>query len=383
MVDPIDKRPGWKKKLLMGILVAICTLSFVEIALRFTLGPPPPAVQVYSRSKITGSWFKEIDGIVRPRFQGLFGIEDFRKTWLAKASFGNHPQSRRFAVLGGSTVHGGTPNLPTDREFPALLGQKTGASGINLGNPGLDSHDIVKIVDELRAYQMDVWVIYTGHNDFGNGYFLQRYQGWPGGVQAHARSVLEGLQLFWQIRRLGQLAITHGTEPNPEHQFDAPGIGPAQKSHILMDYLRNMRRIIWLAEQAKVPVVLVVPASGLFMRPVGQCEDGLPRKLWKLGMTQASEQNPEALSSLQQARDADCIPLRILSQAQEGLRDLAQAPHVYLVDAPTDLPREPDTDFAASSLFFDHVHLSKKGHRQMADLIAPTLREALDSAYPQ
>jgi lysophospholipase L1-like esterase len=352
-------------------------ISIVEIGLRLRMGPPPPAVQVYSRAKITGSWFEESNGLVRPRYQGLFGIEDFSKTWGPEGSVGNHPRSHRFAVLGGSTVHGGTPDLPTEREFPALLGQKIGARGVNLGNPGLDSHDILKIVDELRAYRMDAWVLYTGHNDFGNGYFLQRYRGWPGGLQAHARSLLEGLQLFWQIRRLGQLAITHGTEPNADHQFTAPGIGPAQKSHILMDYLRNIRRIIWIAEQAEVPLVLVVPAGALLMPPVGRCQEGEARKLWMRGIAQKAKQNPEARSSLMGARDADCIPLRMLGEAQDGLRALAQPPQVRLVDAPRDLPREPGLDVSASSIFMDHIHLTKAGHQTLADLIAPTLREAL------
>ena len=383
MRHPEQHRPDWKRKLVMGIVVASCTLCLVEVALRFTLGPPPPAVQVYSRSPITDGWFEESDGMIMPRFQALFGIEDFRKGWIPEGSFKVDSPNRRFAVLGGSTVHGGTPDLHVSGEFPALLGQATGSNGINLGNPGLDSHDIVQIAEELRAYPMDAWVLYTGHNDFGNGYFLQRYQGWAGGFQAHARSVLEGLQLFWQLRSLGELTTTHGTEPDPEHQFDAPGTEPAQKAHIQMDYLRNMRRIIWFAEQANIPVVLVVPASGLFMAPVGRCEDGASRKLWKQGMRQASEQSPEATTSLQQARDADCIPLRILSQAQDGLRELARAPHVYLVDAPNELPRDPDTNVASSSLFFDHVHLSKRGHRQMADLIAPTLRQVLQSPSTQ
>jgi len=365
----------------MGMLVAACVLSMAEVCLRLTLGPPPPAVQVYSRSESKGSWLELSNGLVSPTFQGRLG-DALRVAFLEGVFAADSPQPR-FAVLGGSVVHGGTPNMPSGEEFTALLGQKVAANGINLGNPGLDSHDLVGILEELSVYRMDAWVVYAGHNDFGNGYFLQRYQGWPGGLRAHGRSVLEGFQLFWQIRKLAPRAVSQGAEPNPSSQFAAPEIGPAEKSHILMDYLRNMRRIVWLAGEAEVPLVLVVPAGALLLPPLGQCQEGVAMKLWRQGVAQHADQNPEALNALLEARDADCIPLRMPGEAQDGLRELAHAPHVWRVDAARELPREPGLDIAASSLFVDHVHLSTAGHQALAELIAPTLRAALPSAHPQ
>jgi lysophospholipase L1-like esterase len=365
----------------MGLLLAGCILSLAEVCLRLTLGPPPPAVKVFSRSKNEGGWFQPASGRILPAYQGQLG--DRSRVALIDGGFDADSQEKRFAVLGGSVVHGGTPHIRTRWEFPNLLGKALGARGINLGSPGLDSHDLVGIAEELRSYRMDAWVVYTGHNDFGNGYFLQRYQGWPGGIRAHGRSVLESLQLFWQVRRLSQRAISRGILPDPGHQFDAPQVTPDQKTHILMDYLRNMRRLIWLAGQAEVPLVLVVPAGALTMPPLGACEDGEALELWEQGMAQRAEQTDPARLSLQRARDADCVPLRMVGAAQEGLRDLGPRPHVSLVDAARGLPRESDLDIAATSLFADHVHLSKAGHRALAELIAPTLQAVLPSPTPQ
>ena len=358
--------PPWLAKAVMGLLVATAILGGAELYLRSVFGPPPPAVQVHSRAEFRGDWFQERNGQVFPNYQHhKVGVFSTRKT------------APRFAVLGGSTVHGGTPNLNHRQEFSALLGEKVRAKAVNLGNPSLDSHDLVKILERLRAYPMDAWVVYTGHNDFGNGYFLQRYRGWPGGLRAHGRSFLEGLQMFWQLRKMTRLAVSHGAVPDPSRQFAAPGIGPAQKSHMLMDYLRNIRRIIWMAEQDAVPLVLVVPASSLLLPPLGACDDSSAMSLWEKGKAMKDAGEPGAAYVLRTARDADCIPLRMLGAAGKGLRGLPGSPVLRVIDAPAQLPAEPGLDVPAASLFVDHVHLSAAGHRAMADLLAPGLAGVL------
>jgi lysophospholipase L1-like esterase len=360
--------PNWSWKALMGLLVASAVFAFSELYLRSLFGPPPPAVQVYSRAEFRGDWFEEHNGQVFPSYQhhkvGLFAAER---------------TVPRFAVLGGSAVHGGTPNLSHKAEFASLLGKSVGVKPVNLGNPSLDSHDLIQILERLKSHRMDAWVIYSGHNDFGNGYFLQRYRGWPGGLRAYGRSFLEGLQIFWQLRKMTRLVVSHGALPDPRRQFAAPGIGPAQKSHMLMDYLRNMRRIAWMAEQEGVPLLVVVPGSSLLLPPLGACGDGSAMALWEKGMELHKSGSADAAEHLRAARDADCIPLRILGEAEEGLRAL-ESPGLRIVDASKTLPREPGLDVPAADLFVDHVHLSAAGHSAVADLLAAPLEELLGSS---
>ena len=132
-----------------------------------------------------------------------------------------------------------------------------------------------------------------------------------------------------------------------------------------------------MAEQEGTPLVLVVPASSLLLPPLGACEDGSAMALWEKGMGMKKAGDSQASELLRQARDADCIPLRMLGSAGDGLRGLSRSPLVRVLDAPALLPLETGLDVPAAELFVDHVHLSAAGHSAMADLLAPTLSDAL------
>ena len=86
----------------------------------------------------------------------------------------------------------------------------------------------------------------------------------------------------------------------------------------------------------------------------------------------------DARSILAQACAQDSIPLRILPQAQDDLRALFIEEGVPFIDAHAELSRHRGIDLPNENLFFDHVHLSKKGHQELAALITSTLKEELN-----
>ena len=349
----------WMRAVL-GLSVSLSLLLLVEVCLRMSIGPPGAPVQIYSGiDGLRDHWFVADSDGIRTTYQNTRGD---RGTWIP---FENPRQ--RIAVLGGSSVHGGSTDLSSELEFASLLQERLDVDVYNLGRVSLDSHDLLAIMEELQVVEMDAWVVYTGHNDFGNTYFHQRYAGWSGGLVARLQGVMSRLQIYTQLSQMVGRVRANTSDPDPRNQFGAPEIGRTQKMQALVYLEQNLRRMAWLASENDVPLIFVVPASRLEVRPKGQgceTEDFCAVALYEEGR-------------LAEARDADSIPLRAPSYALDMIRRVATEEGVDLVDADSMLPRQPGESYPDTTYFMDVVHFTESGHRAMADLIAPTLGEVL------
>ena len=354
-------------KLLTGTAVAVALLGGAEGLLRMLLGPPPPPVVVFSGLEPHEEYFTVEDGMVTARYQS----RDPFPPWPAAVE---HP---RTAVIGGSSVHERSAGVAAEQQFPALIEAATGISTLNLGSPALDSHDLTRIVEALLEFQIDTLVVYTGHNDFGNTYFNQRYGNISAGISARAQAGMEHLQLFCQLRRvLAPLSQAAAAGPDTV-PGKAPMINRTQWWAALRYLESNLRRIVWMSQQAGVSVLLVTPVSALARPPASQrCPEEGPcsMKLWRSARS-VYESDPEAAEALmRKARDYDPIPMRAPSQAVDAVRRVASEEGVPLIDADRDLPRRGPLSAPADSLFYDHVHFTAEGHAAMADLITSALR---------
>lgn len=352
-------------KLLSGLAVAVLVLTGAELMLRSVLGPPPPPVAVYSGLQPHEHYFSVEDGMVTADYQS----RDPLPSWPAQV---DHP---RAAVIGGSSVHERSAGILAAGQFPALLEARTGIDTLNLGSPALDSHDLVRLVAELLAFPPDVLVVYTGHNDFGNTYFNQRYGNLTSGLSARAQAGMEQLQLFCQLRRLVTPAL-QATSAGLSTNIQGKPISQTQRWAAVRYLEANLRRIIWMSRRADVPVILVTPVSALNRPPAAlQCVGSGPcaMTLWRAARQEADPVQAEAL--MRQARDHDGIPMRAPAMAIESIRRVASEEGVSLIDAEQLLPRHQGLNIPADDLFHDHVHFSAAGHAAMAALIAPMMQE--------
>ncbi|MBM74433.1 MAG: hypothetical protein CMK59_03460 [Proteobacteria bacterium] len=351
------------KKALLGLFVSSLILGCAEAFIRASLGPPPPAVQVHSR-------IGQLERYLVP--DRNYWVPYYQQRAAAKLQ----PERIQISVLGGSSVHGGSVGVRTQEEFPALLDRKLSIDVNNLAAPSLDSHDLLRILDELAAFSSAAWVVYSGHNDFGNGYFLQRYKGHSSVVRAHLRAALERTQLYWLLRqRLGRTHVSN-ERLDPSNQFRGSGVSEARRKHIESDYLRNMERIIWKAQKAQVPLVVIIPASSVFTPPLMSCGSESAQTYFNRAQELKTTDLLKASELLIKARDLDCIPLRFPSSTANALRKLAQGRSgVWVVDAESLLPRETGLSVVRADLFSDNLHFSAAGHRAMAELLEPILKE--------
>jgi lysophospholipase L1-like esterase len=306
--------------------------------------------------------------------QGNGWVATVQPEIMGAAGFPAEPSAKRVAFLGGSSVHGGSMGVSTDGEFPALIGQLTGLECWNLAKPALDSHDLRTMTEELVAWRWDAVVVYTGHNDFGNTWFQERYGDSAGALSARVQSMGERTRTFGLLQKLvgGRMRIAETTgQPNESH----PNVGQEQKQVALRYLGANLQRMAWLLHSHDIPMVLVTPVSALSWIPFERTCTSEPCaiNLWQTGV----QTRDSAL--LRQARDLDGVPLRPPTEAEELVRELGSSEAgVTLVDAERELPREEGMEIAAEWLFSDPVHFSAQGHRAMAQLLAPAVTKAVE-----
>ena len=350
-----------KRKLVFSLIITVLFFAVAELLAQQLVVPTGAMVKVHSGQAARTTWLSKRGNQVSAAYQHQ-----------STGSFPVDMKRPRIAVLGGSSVHGGSNGVSQRQEFPALLGKRLGMQTLNLGNPSLDSHDILSILEELKAYPMSSWVVYTGHNDFGNTSFHQRYKGWSGTLGAHLEVWTSHLALFQLGRSLLAAPVGNTAKPNPRKQFSGPHITYAQKLRALSYFQSNVERMIWLARQNGVPIIFVVPIRDIQRAPLGGCHDTpCATELYDEGIALRASDLQKASVLLKKAVDADEIPLRVLTKAQDFLRSLS-GDGVYVVDAPAQLAQ---SGIVPSELFQDHVHLTMKGHQEVAKQIALLMQQ--------
>ena len=149
-------------------------LGLLELVGRLVLGPPPPPVLVATGLGPNEAYLAQEGDTLRAQYQMVRPVDPFTR---------EKPQPR-VVFVGGSAVHLG--HYENRVEWPAQTGALLGIEAVNLGAPAMDSFDLVRVVQELEDVEHDALVVYTGHNDFGNAYFQERFGGLSGGAGASA-----------------------------------------------------------------------------------------------------------------------------------------------------------------------------------------------------
>ncbi len=198
----------------------------------------------------------------------------------------------RVAFLGGSSVQG-WPFREPGGSFPDLVGERLRerfpdrpVDVVNAGVGGYNSFQLVDVAHQIAPLQVDVVVIYAGHNDQGYYAFQTEYLAQQAGTGADAGFVrrlerpLNRLNFFRAARRFrdrGAPAPEPG-ESSPQgddtfrpsadqrdllgpERFEAFAAAHAELVPTMLE--RNLRELIALLDDEDTDVVLAIPASNL------------------------------------------------------------------------------------------------------------------------
>ncbi len=234
----------------------------------------------------------------------------------------------RIIVLGGSTVQGRPYEIETS--FTTWLELSLRAAEpdrrwevVNCGGISYASYRLLPILREVLAYQPDLIIVCTGHNEFLEDRSYEHVMTAPA-VLAWSQRQATSLRTY-NVLRGAWLSVTR-QEQSDRH----PKLGPEtdamldwkggmdryhrdEKWHqgVLAHFASNLERMVAICADAGVPLLLVSPVSNLAWPPFKpeHCEDVTEEERTRFAslLERAQQQRPpeEALALLDQARAID------------------------------------------------------------------------------
>ena len=214
-----------------------------------------------------------------------YEIPKSRQTFFCPESFAANKPERGFRIfcLGGSTVQGRP--YATETAFPKWLELNLECADpdrtfevVNCGGASYASYRLAPILREVLAYEPDLIVLCTGHNEFLEDRTYRKIK--------QATPWIAGTHRAMTNLRTYNLLRSALVRFNGNHANTAPPDRPTLRADVdamldqrngLDDYRRdaawraetvrhyefNLRRMVHMADVAGVPVILVIPGSNL------------------------------------------------------------------------------------------------------------------------
>jgi tetratricopeptide (TPR) repeat protein len=359
----------------------------------------------------------------------LFNAQRFSKSKAAG--------TYRIFCLGGSTTHGRPYDDTTSfcgwlRELLPAVDDNRRWEVINAGGVSYASYRTALLAEELIAYEPDLFIVYSGHNEFLEKRTYSGLIAMPPalrGVAARAgrtrtyallRGAYRGLRGRAEgevTERTSRLAAEVQTLLDSSVGPDAYERDDELSEQILSHYRFNLARIVDIARSAGAETILVTPASNLRHASAFKSEHraGLTAAAlepWQALFEQAGEAEAEgalttalvaidralaiddrhahshflrgrilvrlerfddARAAFERARDEDVCPLRALTGTADIVDEVARDRRVSVVDFARWVDDRAVHGIPGDDLFLDHVHPTIAANRELALLLLGAL----------
>lgn len=344
------------------------------------------------------------------------------------------PENRfRIFTLGGSTTYG----RPYDHRvsfshwMELLLNAPTTSKRyevINAGGISYASYRVVVLMKELVGYQPDLFVVYSGHNEFlEERTYRDMLQ--ENALLRFTKQQLSRLRSFNLLRQ--KVSRSRGEVDSSGNRLqtevkakldvwaglEAFRRDDSWKASVLAHYRFNLQQMVAIARDHGIPIIFVKPASNLkdfspfksentpgmtadqrrsfaraYQRGRSLLEANNPAgalpflieaaglnpqhadALYRLGSCHLDlDQFQEAGDFLREAREMDICPLRAIQGIEEALTAVTSESGDPLIDLPrflaADCRARQGHDLPGNQYFLDHVHPSIEVHQQLAELL--------------
>ncbi|MEM7204113.1 MAG: tetratricopeptide repeat protein [Planctomycetota bacterium] len=367
-------------------------------------------------------------------------VADGREVYQLNPAYRNTFNAEEFAVerqdgalrvfcFGGSSTFGFPIGADASfsrwlREWLEALQPERSIEVVNVGGVSYASHRVRLLMQEIVAYAPDLFVVYSGHNEFVERNFYEdvlRGDSWLVWADATAArwsrlyAVARGAMRGARERAAGPSAGAEG-----DMAFDVVvrrrtrDNDAENREETLAGYRTNLLGMVELARQYDVPLVLLTTPPNLRdwapdgsrhregLTPAQQRQfDTLvnagvaaldaadaPRALaqlrqalaiddqhamawYRLGRAhEAVEQWDAAADAYSRARDLDALPIRALSAMAETVRAVAAETATPLIDVETAFRAASPHGLIGRDMVMDYVHPTVRGHQVIATEVA-------------
>lgn len=357
---------------------------------------------------------------------GAFNYQTFRKH--------KEPGAFRIFCVGGSTTFGRPFDDRTAfsgwlRVLLPIVDSRRKWEVINAGGISYASYRVAKLMEELVQYEPDLFVIYSGHNEFLEKRTyqsaLEMSDSWVGRLLGVLSRTRTGGLVAGAVRSAPRSEgdahpDSRGVPPDDASVILDETVGPsdyhrddAQRRRVVREYGSAIERMVRLARNRGAKVLLVVPASNLKdCEPFkGEHEEALTHErrvewnaLYKKAIGEGGQRGleylrkaeavdgrladlhyrkghllydlgeyAESLAAFQRARDEDVCPLRGIGPIVASLRAVASRLAAPIVDFEQILSESSEHGVPGRQFFHDHVHPTISGHRLLAQSIVDAM----------
>jgi len=437
-------RIALRKKLLFAAVTTLLFFVGLELALRVVgvrpiLATEDPFVGFESKIPLFVERFQP-DGAT------VMETAENKRSLFNKQTFPKHKPRGTYRIfcLGGSTTYGRPYNDETAfsgwlRAFLPVADTSHPWEVINAGGISYASYRVALLMEELVRYEPDLFIIYSGHNEFLEERTYRDILETPSWVTSVA-SQLGRTSIYTIFRKVYEAGGEKTVRPQ-DGRYMLPGevnaildnaVGLKEyhrddtlQQKVIEHYKYNLARLVDFSRSIGAGVVMVTPASNLkdcspfkSEHKKGLSPDQINRfqilvdrakhladsgKLTEeLSVLSEAEQiddryaslhyrkgcifyeagrYEEAKQSLQRARDEDVCPLRALTLMVDIVRQVAVEKNVSLVDFAADMDRRSAHAITDEQCFLDHVHPTIEGNRLLALALVDTLAK-MDIVHP-
>jgi len=379
---------GWKRTLLYSLLPMVAVLASLEAVARIVEIWAPPCVVDFGLGFTPDSRLFVPDN-TEP---GVMATNPRKLGWcFNKHTFAMPKPAGTFRIfaIGGSNVYSLEGFLPEyEASLAAAVGNQYEFEVINAGGVSYGSHRLVPVAAEIMAYEPDLVMLYTGHNEFEE---LEQLE-------------LADLETLWLQRLvsksalcrfvrdlLGSLEINKlETEHNKrilarnDLSFVVGGEMLGQICALTPDQVRqrvdafhnNLSSIVNLCQANNTPIIMGTVPANYFK--CGICSGAWERYQPVLELFEheqfekAMALAQEILRSVPHHQATDDENDAILAVAKEFNVPVADVRAAITAAEPNHVPGE--------TLFVDHCHLSAEGYEILLDVYKEQILSLLHTA---
>jgi len=338
--------------------------------------------------------------------------------------------TRRLFCIGGSTTYGRPFRDPTSfcgwlRRLLAEAEPERPWEVVNAGGISYASYRAAAVVDELAAYEPDVFVIYSGHNEFLERRTWSRALSLPAWLR-NLDAVMRRTRVYTSLRGVIQAQRRKASAaPSAEVDtlldqsvgLDAYTRDNELRARVIAEYEAHLGEMISMARSVGAEPIIVIPASNSKDCTPFKSEHGgeispeasaawreayragrqalrsgnpdvarrhlaeaveldsrradsqflLGRALFQLGDRDAADQH------FRRAREEDVCPLRAIEPLTAIAREMGSRWDVMVVDYPALLVERQGSSPLGADFFLDHVHPTIDAHGLLAAELFETL----------
>jgi len=369
------RRISSRKKAIYSLVVAITVFGMLESSARVNEIWMPPLRVDYGLGFDANSRLFQVDPS-NPAM--LHTAPDKLSNFLAQEFPAQKPSGAlRVAVLGGSSVYQLKNELDElkSRLSDQFSGRFENIEIINAGGLAYGSHRLVPILLELFEYDLDLVIIYTGHNEFEEVEQLEL-------ANLQLLTVNRGLAHFASVRfirdclaraKIRQLKAEHN------HRIMASDNRPFGANYVrswqhrwtreevddrMNHFRQNLLTLIQLCRTRNIPVVMGTVPSNLVRPALAENVTPEIREKYQAALDNYSRGNFSEAQNMVREILQDSLGRHQSSDRENGIiRNLALQHQVPLADVEKAVMEHEPHGVPGMTLFLDHCHLNIHGRR--------------------